>query len=421
MLAVEPTLYGGSVTSRREACAPERSRLLAGFLSWWPPLLAWLAATTVILATSARYGYPLFAPITTWARHDALNYLQISRHGYHLVLCSQMHPPVLVAKWCGDAGWFPAYPWLLSGLHLLGLQVDATAIEISWLASLGTLVVLWRAFLAGNPGLGAGLALCYAAFAPGLVYSYAEFPLSLVTFCTVSALALLQRRHWVWASLAAGVAALAYPIGLAVAPACALWLLFERRSAFLVRLWHAAAVTIPTLAGLIVFGVVERLQTGHWNSYLLVQERFHHRLEDPLTRIVLVARSFAHSLFVAKPSYASLDLLSGAPTIAGLLVTFVVACVVVELVIRRGENWRNDALVALWAVLAWTVLWIETGVDTYRGDIALLPAAALVRRLPWPVGAVVTAAAIVLVVPVTHLYLNRALILLNHRNKRHDP
>jgi hypothetical protein len=413
------------VTSRREAYAPLRgqlSRLLADLLPWWPPVLAWLAATSVVLATASHYGYPPFAPVTTWARHDAVQYLRIAHAGYHLTLCRLLHPPDWSAKWCGDAGWFPAYPWLIRGLHDLGLQYDATAIEISWLASLGTLVVLWRAFLFGHLGLGAAIALCYAAFAPGLVYNYAEFPLSLATFCTISCLALLQRRHWIWAGLAAGIAALAYPVGLAVAPACALWVLAEPGwrsiartparylAAIGARLWHAVALIVPTLAAVALFGVVERQQTGKWNSYLLVQERFRHRLEDPFVRIVLVLRNFSHSVLVARPSYANLDRLSGAPTIEVLLVAFVIGCTIIELLVRRGPDTRDSALIAIWAILAWVLLWIETGVDTYRGDVALLPVAVLVRRLPWPLGVLVTAVAVLLVVPMTHLYLNRALI-----------
>lgn len=398
-------------------------RLSDAFLPWWPPLAGWLAATSLVLATCAHYGYAPFSPIRTWARHDALQYLKMARHGYQLTLCARLHPPVLVAKWCGDAGWFPAYPWLLRGLHYLGLQYDATAIEISWLASLGTLLVLWRAFLVGRPALrgdpggrprgpalGASLALCYAAFAPGLVYNYAEFPLSLVTFCTVCSLALAHRGRWIWAGIAAGVAALAYPVGLAVAPACALWALAEPGARVGRRVWHAVAAALPAVAAMAVFFAAERLQTGRWNSYLLVQERFHHRLGDPFVRIVHVLHGFVHSPFVARPSYSSLDLLSGAPVLQELLVAFVVVCTVVELLLRRGPDLRNDALIALWAVLAWGLLWIASGVNAYRGDLALLPVAILVRRLPWPLAALITAVAVLIVVPVTSLYLRRVLI-----------
>jgi hypothetical protein len=384
--------------------------VLAGFLAWWPPLLAWLTATSVVLVTCAKDGYPPFAPVTTWERHDAIQYLRVAHLGYNLARCAQLHPPVAGATWCGDSGWFPLYPWILSGLHHLGLQTGPAALIISWLASLGTLIVLWRAFLAGRPGLSAALALCYAAFAPGLIYNYGEFPLSLAAFCTVCALALLQRGRWVPAGIAAAAAALAYPVGLAVAPACALWLLTDRTASLSRRAGRATGVLLPTLAGLAVFAVVLQVSTGRWNAYLLVQDRYRHRAQDPFAELGSVLRGFAHSPFVARPSYTTLAMLTGAPALQTLLVAFVILCVVAELAVRRGPNARDDALVAIWAVLAWAVLSVATGVDTYRGDVALLPVAALVRRLPWPLAAFSTAGAVVLVVPMTHLYLARALI-----------
>jgi hypothetical protein len=386
------------------------ARLSGALLPWWPPLLAWLAATSLVLATSAHYGYPPFAPISTWARHDALNYLQIAHSGYQITLCARLHPHLRIATWCGDAGWFPAYPWLIDGVHYLGGRYDWIAISISWLASLGTLLVLWQAFLIKWPALGSGLALCYAAFAPGLVYNYAEFPLSLVTLCTVCAFALAHRRHWIWAGLAAGVAALAYPIGLAVAPACALWALAEPGARVSRRLLHAVIAAVPAVAAVALFLTAERLQTGHTNAYLLVQQRFHHRLGDPFIRIGQVLQAFAHSPLVASPSYTSLDLLTGAPAVESLLVAFVIVGTVAELLLRRGPDLRNDALVTVWAVLAWVLLWIASGVDAYRGDLALLPVAILVRRLPWPLAALITAVAVILVVPMTDLYLKGSLI-----------
>jgi hypothetical protein len=195
-----------------------------------------------------------------------------------------------------------------------------------------------------------------------------------------------------------------------VAPACALWALAEPGARAGRRLLHAVIAAVPTVVAMALFLAAERLQTGHVNAYLLVQERFHHRLGDPIIRIAQVLQGFTHSPFVASPSYTSLDLLSGAPAVESLLVAFVLVCAVAELLLRRGPDLRNDALVGVWAVLAWVLLWITSGVDAYRGDLALLPVAILVRRLPCPLAALITAVAVLLVVPVTDLYLKGSLI-----------
>jgi len=392
--------------------APHGARLAraeAGWRpSWWPPLLAWLSATAVVLTTCAVAGWPPFAPITTWARQDSFLYLSIARHGYTLGICSELNQHIDGA-WCGNSGWFPAYPWIVGGLHQLGLPLAGTALAISWLAGLGTLIVLWRAFLAGRGALGAGVALCYAAFAPGLVYTYADFPLSLVTFSAVVSLALLQRRRWLASGIAAAVAALAYPIGLAVAPAGAVWVLTERGAARRERLRRLALVAGPSLLGLAGFALAQRLETGRWNAYLLAQQKYGHQVRDPLTANGTAVRMFVHSPFLARPSLADLDQLASASSLQTLLVAFVVVCVVVELAVRRGATVRDDTLIAVWAVLAWLLLYAGSQVHTYRGETALLPIAVLVRRLPAPLAIAITAVAVLLVVPMTQLYLADAL------------
>jgi hypothetical protein len=378
----------------------QRRRLLSA----WPPVLAWVGATAVVLGTSLANGWAPFAPIATWSRWDSAHYLSIAKSGYNLIACSQVRPPV-AGTWCGNAGWFPAYPWIVGGLHLLGLPLAGTALAVSWLCCLGTLIVLWRAFLADRPSLAAAVALCYAALAPGLVYNYGDYPLSLASFCAVVSLALLQRRRWLAAGIAAAVAALAYPIGLAVAPAGALWLLSDRGVAVCERLRRLLLVLGPWLAGLGMFALGQRLSTGRWDAYLLVQQKYGHELRDPLTALSSAFHAFVHSPFVAGPSFASLDRFASATSLQTLLVFVVIVCVLVELVVRRGASVRADALIAIWAILAWLLVYTASQVHTYRSEVALLPVAVLVRRLPLPLSIPLTAIALLLVVPVTQLYL----------------
>ena len=377
-------------------------RAVQARLSWWPPVLAWLAATAIVLGTCLAYHWAPFAAAATWAHEDGQNYLSIARRGYRLVVCpgTQSNP-----VWCGNAGWFPAYPWIVAGLHRLGLPLAGTGVAVSWLASLGTLIVLWRGFLADRPGLAAAVALCYAAFAPGLVYNYATFPLSLTNFCTVTSFALLRRRRVLAAGITAAVAALAYPVGLAVAPAGALWVLCARGSAVRDRLRQCGLLLGPWLAGLAAFAVVQRLSTGRWNAYLLVQERFDHEVRDPFSAVASAFRAFVHWPFLTHPSFSNFYNIAGAIALQALLVFAVMVIVLVELAVRRGPDLYADALIAIWAVLAWLLLYSTGHVDTYRGEAALLPIAILVRRLPWALSIPLAFIALCLVSPITHLYL----------------
>src|ERR1700683_5585735 len=117
-----------------------------GLVAWLPPVAAWLAVSGGVLAVSAHEGWPPFAVTRTWVRWDSVRYLSIARSGYDLFPC---RPPTYApGTWCGNAGWFPAYPWIAGGLERLHLPLAASALALSWLAPLGTRVLLLREFLA---------------------------------------------------------------------------------------------------------------------------------------------------------------------------------------------------------------------------------------------------------------------------------
>ena len=188
--------------------------------------------------------------------------------------------------------------------------------------------------------------------------------------CALAARSLVRR------GLAAAVGLLAYPIGLVAAPAGAVWLLAHRSVPRLERVRRVTLMAYPSLIALWLFVFDQWLETGHWNAYLLVQRKYDHHLQDPFHMVVRAGhRVFDHGpLFTMTKSLA----------LQTLLVSFVLFCVLIELVVRRGPFAHADALVAIWAVMAWAMPISETNVATYRGEAALLPLALLVRRLPRP-------------------------------------
>ena len=374
------------------------SRGLAGGLAfWWPPVLAWLVATTVMVVTSAAEGWPPFAATRTWTRYDSGFYLQIADGGYRMFRCL---PPYQPGTWCGNSGWFPGYSWLLAGLHWLALPLAPAALAVSWLAFLGALLILWRAFLVHQPRPAAAAALAYAAFLPGLAYEYGVFPLALLSLCTVAFFALLQRGHWLAAGTAAAVGALAYPVGVVAAPVAAVWLLADRSVPFPQRAIRVGAVAGPTVAALSFFVFVQQIETGHWNAYLLTQAKYGHRLVSP-------AITIAHAL--TKAAQAPLRL-ADAPALQTLFITFVLICVGAAVAIHRDLSTRFDVLIIIWAVVVWLQLYAETDLDAYRGVAGLMPLAVLLPRLPRLLAAAIAVAAILIAVPMATLYLSGVLI-----------
>jgi hypothetical protein len=124
------------------------------------PLAVWaVAAVTVALAAGA-FGYSP-SDSSTWARWDSGLYEDIARNGCDLFRCEE-EPE----KWCGDAGWFPAFSWISGALHLTDLPLRGTAAAVAWLLAGGTIVALWATFLERRADASAVAALVYAAFAP---------------------------------------------------------------------------------------------------------------------------------------------------------------------------------------------------------------------------------------------------------------
>jgi hypothetical protein len=375
-----------------------------GLVAWLPPVAAWLAVSGGVLAVSAHEGWPPFAVTRTWVRWDSVRYLSIARSGYDLFPC---RPPTYApGTWCGNAGWFPAYPWIAGGLERLHLPLAASALALSWLALLGTLVLLWREFLVGRRRLAGLIGLAYAALAPGLVYDYAVFPLSMLCLFTVASFALLQRGRWLAAGVAGALAALSYPVGLAFAPASLVWLLAQRGLPVAERLRRSALVALPTPAAVALFALDQRAETGRWNAYLLVQQKYGHGLEDPFAALLSDAEGVVHG---------SAFHLSGAPALQSLLVALVLVCVLADRLLRRVPAASVpaaslDTLIALWALAAWLVPHVWANVSVYRGEAALLPVAVLVARLPRPLSACLAGAALLLVVPMQLLYERSLLV-----------
>jgi hypothetical protein len=348
------------------------------------PFAIWLATVVAVTSLAAAYGYNPFHG-STWSRYDSVHYEDIARNGYELAHCPQgVWKP---GAWCGDAGWFPGYPWLVRPLHAAGLPLQGAAVAVAWLFALATLVLLANTFFRSRRDALVLAALVYAAWAPGMIYGYSIFPLSVLAFFTVAWLWLLGRGRFVPAGLAGAAAVLAYPLGVLVIPVSALWMLVRRRA------WITAALT---LAGLGVLFLDQQLETGHWNAYQLVQRNYGHHLVNPI----------ATTRDVLKPVATSSQLTHFAPALQSLLVTCVMVAVLVAALLRRRTLDRSELLVVVWAIVAWVVPLSANYLSLQRSQAALVPVVVLFRRLPRPLVYVFAAAAVVVGILMEKLFLD---------------
>jgi hypothetical protein len=363
----------------------------------WPAAAIWGLATLTVLLTAVAAGYSPFAP-ATWSRWDSGLYLDVARHGYTLFRCA----PPNGSQWCGNAGWFPAYPWLLRALVDAGLPLAGTALAVSWIFSAGTIVLLRLTFLRDQLSVRTTACLAYAAFAPGQVFSYAVFPMSMLAFFLVLHLWLLSRGKWIAAGLAGAVAALTHPVGVLVIPAAAIWLVWAgRREPVRTRVRRIALVSGLALAGLAIVVVDQAIEVHRADAYLLVQGKYGHGIHDPLGPVVNALHTVARTTPFA---------LSTAPAIQTLVVAALLGCVLLELLVRRRTVTRTDSLIVIWAIVTWVLPHMEANLTYARSEEALALLAVVARRLPLPVLAVFLALAVWLTIAMTRLFLQGALV-----------
>jgi hypothetical protein len=169
--------------------------------------------------------------VDVWARWDSVWFLRIAHDGYG-------------ATEQAAAAFYPLYPLLvgLLGRILFGHYVLA-GVLISLAAALGAFVVLFRLTARRLGEDGARRAVLYLAIFPFAVFLGAVYSESLFLLAALASFALAERGSFLAAGVAAGLAWLTRPLGVALLPALALiaWRSPRRGQAFL-RLTAAPAL-----------------------------------------------------------------------------------------------------------------------------------------------------------------------------------
>jgi hypothetical protein len=334
-----------------------------------PPVLVFCAARLLLVEAASAAGFDGWSALS-WRRFDSVHYLVIATNGYEYFSCARLGGPATDA--CGNAAWFPLYPWLLRPFLALGVAPETAGAWVAGLASLGMLVVLWNAFLRGLGRRGL-LVLGMAAVFPGAVYQHAIFPISLALLGMVLAAVAIREERWALAGLAGTGVALSYVTGILVAIPGGLTALLRTRA-----LRPALLAGGLAACGLGVVLVLHQLLLGHWDAFYWVHRKGFPAMARPVdTFLAVIAPAFEpvnhrHRMLAAQAiTVATLVLLGLGAAWAGR---------------RRADPVRTWAAVA--ALVFWAFpLCVGRGVSLYRSDALVLPILLLVVDLPpWMLG-----------------------------------
>lgn len=328
-----------------------------------------------------------FFAYDTWIKWDSGHYEDIAERGYEFMSCAEV-PGFHPAQWCGNAGWFPGYPFFVRGVRLLtGAPTKLVMILTSQAFALAALLVVWNLFLARRDGL----VLLLVAFAPGTYYFLVAFPMSMTVCFALLALWAQRERHHLTGLVAGAAAGFTYP--------SAVWLAGVLAMAPLVAAWRREPVGIaswlPVAGPILGFGlvlVVHHQSVGLWNAFFLTQEKYQHGINNPVA--VLWQRSAY--IWVWKPGWQT-----GIQSLIAALVV-ITGAVGAALALRRRTNRPGETSLAVYGLTYWLAPLVLGGsVSPYRAESLLAPAVVVLRRLPRLVHVVVLAAAAIWLVMAT--------------------
>ncbi len=353
-----------------------------------------LLFAAAVLDRRARY----FLSPAHWARYDSGLYLLVAKHGYSLYRCTgPLYPP---HSWCGTAGWAPLYPWLMVLLGHLGLTLRAAGMVLSIVFAYLTLLALW-VLIGPSWSFSPLCCLALAACFPGMVYYYAIFPVSLLTFLTVVCLTLFIRRRYLSAGLVGALCAWTFATGplVGVVLLVAAVILDRRERGF----WRLTAKSAGVaLAGFVALLFAYQWWVGDWSAYFKTSAKYGDGVHDPVTTFVMA--------FTGGPNakYPLQDPNSGYHYLTPRAQTAFIALLVIGLAVwtlRRRPVSRADWVILSYTVVVWLVpLVAGPSLSRYRMEALLVPCVALCTRLPRPVQLALVGVSAVLAVGLASLF-----------------
>jgi hypothetical protein len=192
-----------------------------------------------------------------WARWDSRFFLEIAEHGYNHAAAA--FPPL-----------YPAALFVVG--HAFGGQYVLAGIAVSLASAFGSFLLLHRVAEERLGTGGARRAVAYLAVFPMSLFLQAVYSESLYLLCTLAAFVLAERRRYLPAGIAAGLAILTRSVGIALLPSLVLLAWRERQRG---RALLGVAAAIPLAA---VYPIVLWAKLGDPWAFRSAEDDWHRHL-----------------------------------------------------------------------------------------------------------------------------------------------
>jgi hypothetical protein len=179
---------------------------------WAGALFAWLVFEPNRHPNAAHWDDPALTRdlgwvTDVWARWDSVWFLRVAEHGY-----GTAHGVA--------AAFYPLYPVTVAGFgRAFGSHFVVAGIVVSLVAALAAFVLLYQLSEMWLGPEGARRAVLYLAVFPMALFLGAVYSESMFLALAIGAFVLAERRHWLGAGVATGLAMLTRVAGVALLPA----------------------------------------------------------------------------------------------------------------------------------------------------------------------------------------------------------
>lgn len=312
---------------------------------------------------------------------DSSQYISIAQSGYTYFPCNELDGAYFPGKvlYCGNAGWFPGYPFALRPFIKIGIPAKAAGLVLSHIFLFAFLIVAYNIFCQKMTGRQSLACLCFIAVSPGSVYYQAVSPISMFLFFALTAVGFAFASRHVFAGAAGFVAGFTHPASFLLAlilGAAAAHCKKESVSKIRAALFAGGL----TLAGFASAVAIIGLGAGTWNAFFKVQALLGLKSYNPFENLSNLLRCFnekglSGELFAAHAQ------------------TFVVFGVLIFCFAYFARKDTKPLPVSAtfflaFAAIVWTFfLCTSDAVYMYRAEALLLPLAFVLARLGFGVQA----------------------------------